>query len=114
MNSIMATGAVLFLATLASSPARAIPITVSFTASGFPARAPADPVTGIITYDAASTTASINALTSVSLTIAGHTYSLGELAFASNVDQFIGGALNGVGGLDLGTNDFALVWDQAS
>jgi hypothetical protein len=114
VKTVLGIGAAILLSIATSLPAKAIPITVTFTASGFPAGAPTDPVTGSITYDAASTTSNINVLTSVNLTIDGHTYNLGELAFVSGVDQEIGGALNGVGGLVAGTNDFGLVWDTTS
>lgn len=46
--------------------------------------APTDPVVGSIVYDAASITSNINSLTSVNLTIAGHTYTVGELSFANS------------------------------
>jgi hypothetical protein len=71
------------------TPAHAIPVTVSFTASGFTSEggglpAPTDPVVGSIVYEAASITSNINSLTSVNLTIAGHTYTVDELNFANN------------------------------
>ena len=70
------------------TPAGAIPITVSFTAASFieleeAVAAPMDPVTGSIVYDAASTTSNINSLTSINLTITGHTYLLSEVGFIS-------------------------------
>jgi hypothetical protein len=49
--------AVSLLSTIPLTPASAIPIEVSFTASGFQAGAPTDPVTGSVVYDAASTSA---------------------------------------------------------
>ena len=94
------------------SPARAIPITVSFDVAGFGAGAPTDPVIGSITYDAASTTSNINSVTSVSLTIAGHVYTVGELGFQP--DNLIGGLLNGTGVVLGGTNDFSMGWFRRS
>ena len=93
-------------------PARAIPITVSFEATGFTGVGvpPADPVVGSIVYDAASTTANINSLTSINLTIAGHTYTLTELDFASvSPNQFIE-ALTNHTTLVRGNNNFEISW----
>jgi hypothetical protein len=94
------------------APARAIPITVSFQATGFTGVGipPADPVVGSIVYDAASTTSNINSLTSINLTIAGHTYTLAELDFASvSPNQFIE-ALTNHTTLVRGNNNFVLSW----
>ena len=93
-------------------PARAIPVTVSFQATGFTGVGvpPVDPVVGSIVYDAASTTSNINALTSINLTIAGHTYTLAELDFASvSPNQFIE-ALTNHTTLVRGNNNFVLSW----
>jgi hypothetical protein len=108
--------AVILSSVCATTSAQAIPITVSFTASGFGAGAPTDPVTGSIVYDAASTTSNINSLTSVNLTIAGHTYTLGELGFISpsGTSQFIGGLLNGVDLVMVHTDDFFLTWNETT
>jgi len=100
------------------TPAGAIPITVSFTAVSFtefeesPPGPPTDPVTGSIVYDAASTTSNINALTSINLTIAGHTYLLSEVGFTSpfGINQSIFGLLNGAFIFN-GTNDFDIRWN---
>lgn len=87
-RSITALTFILFLVCV-MTPAHAIPVTVSFTASGFTSEggglpAPTDPVVGSIVYDAASITSNINSLTSANLTIAGHTYTVGELSFANS------------------------------
>jgi hypothetical protein len=96
----------------AATPAYAIPITVSFQATGFTGVGvpPADPVVGSIVYDAASTTSTINSLTSINLTIAGHTYTVSELDFASvSPNQFIE-ALTNHTTLVRGNNNFELSW----
>jgi hypothetical protein len=104
------------------TPAGAIPITVSFTAVSFieleeALAAPMDPVTGSIVYDAASTTSNINSLTSINLTIAGHTYLLSEVGFISpfgSNQQLIGGLLNTVPRIDVFTNDFSMRWNETT
>ena len=102
---------------VAPMAAFAVPITMQFTASGFGSGAPTDPVTGQIVWDAASATATIDSLTSISLVIAGHSYVLGEIAFESpwsggSYDAIYGG-VNGIGILD-GTTDFWMIWDRTS
>jgi hypothetical protein len=104
--------AVFLLSASPLTPAFAIPIEVSFTASGFGAGAPTDPVTGSVVYDAASTTSVIDSLTSIDLTIAGHTYSLAEVGFAGS--NLIGGLINGVGTVVASTNDFFLLWNATT
>ncbi len=96
--------------------AQAIPITVQFTASGFSNGSvpPAGTVTGTIVYEAASTTANIDSLTSISLTIASHTYLISEVGYASlSGTQNIYGSLYG-STLNASTNDFLLEWNQSS
>jgi len=103
-------------------PAQAIPITVQFTAKEFsdtpPASPPTDPVTGTIVYEAASTTADIDSLTSINLTIDGYVYPLDEVGYISSfgapLKQIIGGKLNGVDTITSGTNDFWIVWNQST
>jgi hypothetical protein len=98
------------------SAAKADVFTVNFTASGFGAGAPQDPLSGSFTYEAASATSPVTALDSVNLTIAGHAYTLGEVSVASpylGVYTVIGGALNGVGVVGPG-NDFGLAWNTAT
>jgi hypothetical protein len=75
-----------------------------------------DPVTGSIVYDAASTTSNINSLTSINLTIAGHTYLLSEVGFISPAgsNQLIGGLSFGVGGIFHGTDDFSIRWNETT
>ncbi len=107
--------ALLLISVCPLMPASAIPITVSFTVNGFGVGAPTDPVTGSIGYDATSTTSNINSLTSIGLTIAGHTYPLSDVSFISSVGlQLIGGSLNGVGTPLVGTDDFVIEWNAAT
>lgn len=106
---------------LVATSAQAVLVTASFTANSFSpiggsAAPPTDPVSGSITYDAASLGATIDSLVSISLTIDGHAYSLAEAAFASpfvgNID-IIYGSLGGTG-VSSGTNDFWLRFDRVA
>ena len=108
---------------LASPPALAIPITVNFTAKNFTNigdfinQAPTDPVSGTIVYDAASTTANIISLSSITLAIDGHSYALGDIDYLTNylgTQQLIGGSVGGVISLVSGSNDFGLDWGQST
>jgi hypothetical protein len=118
LNYVMAIGVMMLVLTAGAIPAQAIPIEVEFTAKGFsdipPASPPTDPVTGTILYEAASTTANIDSLTSINLTIDGHVYALSEVGYISPFGpyQVIGGKLSGVDGIGSGTNDFWIVWYQ--
>jgi hypothetical protein len=110
---------ILLVLSVGSIPAQAKPIQVDFTAINFGATAPTDPVTGTIIYDAASTTANINSLISINLTIAGHAYSLAEVGFVSpyvGIYTAIGGTINGpeqVGPAVPAVNDFWISWKQS-
>jgi len=100
-----------------SCPANAVTYTLQFTASGFlPGGAPQDPVSGTLVFDKFATDFSIVSLTSIDLTIAGHTYGVGELGFINNAgpNVAVGGTINGVTGGSSGTDDFALLWNQTS
>ena len=124
LKTMMRIGVAALVLAVGTIPAQAIPITVHFAAA-FPA--PTNPVTGTFVYDAASTTANINSLTSIDLTIEGHTYSLSEVGFVTGLDissspfnppsvlgQNIGGTTGG-GVTSIGPNaypDFWLLWDQ--
>jgi hypothetical protein len=119
LRNIGIIGVVILFLAAGAIPAHAIPIEVDFTVSGFGSGAPTDPVTGTIIYDAASTTANINSLTSINLTIDGHSYSVAEVGFITHhaysptiYEQIIGGEVTGVQFLISGTDDFGLVWDQ--
>ena len=98
------------------TPAFAIQVTLSFTASGFitegtPSGVPTDPVTGSFTYDAPSITSDPTSLTAVNLTIAGHAYTLAEVG---SEPDLIGAVVNGVNGVNSGFDDFVLLWNPAS
>jgi PEP-CTERM motif len=117
-NMISWLKSVLFAVSLSAvplTPAFAIQVTLSFTASGFGPGAPTDPVTGSFTYDAASITSNPTLLTAVNLTIDGLAYTLPEVGFDIEGDNaLIGGVLNGVDAVESGTNDFFLAWNPAT
>lgn len=102
----------LFLLFALVGPASAIPITLQFSASGFPAGAPQDPVTGTIVWEAASVTAPIESLTSIDLMIDGHIYNLAEVGFLDTGGGVttIGGIINGPNGWGPSTNDFFMYY----
>src|SRR5262245_1908706 len=110
--------ALVALFVLISGSAQAVPVTTSFTAIDFyPGSAPTNPVSGVIAWEAASLTAPIESLTSISLTIAGHTYGAGELTFISPPDDstvIIGGWTWGAETVRAGTDDFWLMFDRLS
>lgn len=87
----------LFLA----STAHAGVVTMAFTASGFGAGAPSDPIGGTLTWRAASQDSPIEELLSINLTIAGHSYGLAEIGFNGFV---IGGLVSTVNGVDATAN----------
>lgn len=92
------------------------PITVNFVVDNFtPSPAPTDPVTGTIVYDSSDVHSIINSLTSVNMTIGGHSYNIGELGYISPfVDvpnqQLIGGKVTGTESVSPGTDDFYIIW----
>lgn len=104
----------------------ATPIVMSFTASDFyevfflnGKTPPTDPVSGIITWNAASVNAPITSLTSIDLIINGYTYSLGEIGFGEfttdKVFSVIGGNLTGVHVINTSAgDDFAIVRERDS
>ncbi len=74
-----------------------------------------DPVSGTIRYEAASINAPIDALTSVSLVIAGHMYTLAEIGFDNETGvNYIGGLVDGVLGSGNFEDDFQIGWDTGS
>lgn len=118
LKSMVIMGILSLILAAGAIPAQAIQIEVDFTATNFTpllgsSPAPTDPVTGTIIYEAASTTANIESLTSIKLTIDNHTYALNEVGFISPFginDQLIGGIVNGLDGFSSGTDDFDLTW----
>jgi hypothetical protein len=99
-----------------ASSANAGVVTLNYSFTGFMATAPTDPVTlapadpvvGRITYQAASIASPIERLLSVDMTIAGHVYSLAEIGFA---DGLIGGLVSGIEFVASDTNDFVFLFD---
>lgn len=100
---------------------QAAPVTLEFSASGFVnggVQFPGfgGPVTGRISWEQANVGDAITALTSIDLTIAGHTYALDEVGVANNgaTQTAIGGLANGantvVGSGEF--NDFLLIFDR--
>ena len=117
----------LFSLVCAVRPVHAIPFTFTFEASGFVREAdptvppPDDPVSGSISYDAAAQRAPIDSLTSLNLTIDGHTYDVGEVGFllTGAGEQVVGaivqaGAVFGPDRVRTGRNDFLVQWDPAT
>lgn len=101
--------------------AHGMPITVTFTATDIVAlvgsgAAPDDPVSGTVFYDALSINAPIDSMTSISLTISGHSYALAEIGFVNEVGgvTYVGGLVDGVTGSGNFEDDFLLGWDTAS
>ena len=92
------------------STAQAGVVTMAFSASGFGAGAPSDPISGSLTWRAASQDAPIEELLSINLTIAGHSYGLAELGFNGFV---IGGLVSTINGVDASANahDFLMEID---
>jgi hypothetical protein len=97
--------------------ANALPVTVSFVATDFVPDIGSTPsrvsqVSGSIVYDAASVTAPINSLTSINLSIDGHSYSIGEVGFENYTNVvYIGGLISSVRSLVPGSNDFFLSYE---
>lgn len=105
---------------LSVSAAQAVPIKLSFSATGVADSngnpAPTDPATGVFVYEAASLGSTIDSLTSVSLTLDGVKYGVGDISFKSPFGghaDVIYGTLNGVGTNAL-TNDFWLVFHRVA
>lgn len=108
--------ALVCLALLPLASGHASSITLEFSATAFsPGGAPTSPVTGTIVWDAATPNAPIDSLTSISLTIAGHAYSVAEIGFQDmGSDIFaIGGTIEGVSTVRSNTDDFVIFWDPS-
>jgi hypothetical protein len=105
------------------SLAHAIPVTLEFAVSGLPPTfagiaAPTDPVSGMIVYQAAALGSPIESLTSISLNVGNHSFSVDEVSFISqpgeiSTSDLIGGSLNGPGGVTTHTSDFSLQYDRS-
>lgn len=115
LGAIIFWATVLAISSLQTAWARDI-IQLNFAASGF-SQGPTDAISGSFVYEAASVTSPITSLDSVSLTIDGHVYGIGDIGFLSPFGggpmTLIGGVPAGVSALQLGagqTNDFILDW----
>ncbi len=104
-----------------AGPAAAVPVTLTFTASGFdPSNgndAPNNPVSGKIVWEAASATSAIQSLTSIELSLDGHVYTVAELSFISplpGLGDMIGGSIGDANGTSDLTDDFGILFDLAS
>lgn len=99
----------------------ATPIAVSFEITGFaPSNgnaAPTDPVIGTIIYNAASISSPINSVSSINMTLAGHTYTVSEVGILTPLSIpggtliGFGGILNEDGSVSSMTDDFWLRWN---
>ena len=116
---------IVFVVAVASSlvgsigTAFSLPFTLTFTASSFEPlfdnSPPSDSISGSLVFQAPFLTGPITGVDSINLTIAGHTYTVGEIGFDGS------GGANLIGGLPSGANtvpsagpdDFVLVWQQA-
>ncbi|MDX5370407.1 MAG: hypothetical protein LPL29_13630 [Alphaproteobacteria bacterium] len=76
---------------------------------------PQDPVSGVVVWEGASGTSPIDALVSISLTIAGKTYDISEIAFENLPGEtIVGGAAGGAASTPGGVDDFILSWDPST
>lgn len=107
---------------VATVDAQAMSVTMQFTVTGFDISnensAPTNPVTGSISWEAASVNGPIQSFTSINLNLDGHAYSIGEIGYYSFPSDpytswdVIGGTLNDVGGIGNQTDDFWIRWDR--
>jgi hypothetical protein len=109
INTATLASAACVISLFLGAPAWALPIELSFDAN-FPAGSPQTLVSGSFIYDAATLTSPIGYLINVDLTIAGHTYTVGELGFTvlPNGEELIGTASPELGAGASGTNNFFL------
>jgi hypothetical protein len=102
-----------------SHSANAVPYILHFTATNFfdpigGESPPDDPVSGSLVFDKSAANFSIISLTSIDLTIVGHTYALSEVDFVNNIgaDVLVGGILDVGGGTDV--DDFWIRWNRTT
>lgn len=106
----------------ATVDAQAMSVTMQFTVTGFDISngnsAPTNPVTGSISWQAASVNGPVQSFTSINLNLDGHAYSIGEIGYYSFPSNpyaswdLIGGTLNDVGSIGSQTDDFYIRWDR--
>ena len=111
--------ATLVLSIDSSQTAQAASFTLSFAANNFSGGGttpPASSISGTIGYDAPTINSAITSLNSINLTIAGKSYTLGEVGFSNNSSPTlrIGGTVTGVLGLSAFTDDFLLAWNSTT
>jgi hypothetical protein len=115
IRALALAGAIVAMGMGLAAPARAITVELDFTAVDFPPASPNASISGRFTYEAASLTSPATSLTSVDLTISGHTYTLGEVGVALFGDtEVIGSTIEGVGNLQSGVNTFVLSYIPAT
>ncbi len=102
--------------------AHAIPITMTFAVEGLESQNPMGPNTpgpattasGTITWEADTIYDEIDSLTSIDLTVLGHSYTLGEIDHAPLGSwNMIYATVNG-DGITTGSNDFWIRWNPAT
>jgi hypothetical protein len=101
-------------AALGSTAANAVPIqhTYNFSAAGFPAGAPVDPVSGSITATFDEASVGSGNVDAINLTIGSHSYSAAEVGFDAFGAGIIFGGLNcGTNCITWGTDDFWLYFN---
>ncbi|WP_457389229.1 hypothetical protein [Roseateles sp. P5_E1] len=123
MHTIAAIACV--VACLPSQQAQAKTYQLTFTATHFtsvlaPAPAPQDPVSGSIIFQADALGQPVTSIGAIDLSIAGHSYSLADLAFENwqgapfPPSYTFGGKGNGAGGVAPGVNDFFITLSGVS
>ncbi len=102
------------------STANAATVTIDFTASGFRnsggvLTAPYDPVSGSISYAAATATSFVDSILSIDLNIGGYQYAVNEILFKRfDTTRVVFGAGSVANGFSWGTDDFYFIWDFVS
>jgi len=112
---------ILALAAGASLQAQAAQYTVEFTASGFasngtPHPGNDGPISGRLTWEAATQGGPIDVITGIEMAIAGHQYTLAEIGIANqgSTQTALGGLVRGANAVvgDGAFDDFLLVFDR--
>lgn len=98
----------------------AVTVTIDFTASGFRnsdgvLTAPYDPVSGSISYAAATPTSLVDSIVSIDLNIGGYQYATNEIIFERfGATRVVFGVGSNASGFTSGTDDFIFIWDFVS
>lgn len=121
MSKIAAAALGLALTAGAGLEAHAAQYTVEFTADGFvnagtPHPGHSGPISGRMSWDAASPADAIGVITAFDMVIAGHQYTLGEIGIANqgSTQTAFGGLARGANAVvgDGGADDFLIVFDR--